>query len=303
MCRSVPFNVVKMMPMMDAFSYQPITSVSRIAALSDDAIARIADGLRISFNLFNPRSTNANGIPVRSHLRHSNDSKRLNKASSATEDAPTIFSLLSCFMVLQGSGLHDQRQHVSWVIQTDSHFRGDSANRHGWEEQIVVNSVQATAFCVPNNGPVSSDAEGSNTKSPKLILHSHAHLSSRNCPTLAQPAEVMDRRSASTRNRAPRTAKTVRRFQILDHLLAGSLSESHYRCGKETCHCASDEGHSGWTLTFMVHGQKRVDRIPQDRVDEVRQRVDAGREFQDAVRQVLAANAHGFNPSQQVRTS
>jgi len=26
-------------------------------------------------------------------------------------------------------------------------------------------------------------------------------------------------------------------------------------------------------------------------------------EFQDAVRQVLAANAHGFNPSQQVRTS
>ena len=52
----------------------------------------------------------------------------------------------------------------------------------------------------------------------------------------------------------------------------------------------------------MVHGQKRVDRIPQDRVDEVRQRVDTGREFQDAVRQVLAANAHGFNPSQQVRT-
>ena len=166
-----------------------------------------------------------------------------------------------------------------------------------------MNSVRATAFCVPNNGPVGSDAEGNNTKSPKLILHSHAHLSSRNCPTLAQPAEVMDRRSASTRNRAPRTPKTVRRFQILGHLLAGSLSESHYRCGKETCHCASDEGHSGWTLTFMVHGQKRVDRIPQDRVDEVRQRVDAGRKFQDAVPQVLAANAHGFNPSQQVRTS
>jgi len=36
---------------------------------------------------------------------------------------------------------------------------------------------------------------------------------------------------------------------------------------------------------------------------KVRQRVDAGRKFQDAVPQVLAANAHGFNPSQQVRTS
>jgi hypothetical protein len=34
-----------------------------------------------------------------------------------------------------------------------------------------------------------------------------------------------------------------------------------------------------------------VERIPQDWVDEVRQRVEAGREFQDAVREVLAANA------------
>src|SRR2546426_10928268 len=176
MCRSVPFNVVKMMPMMDAFSYQPITSVSLIAALSDYAIARIADGLIISFNLFNPTSTNANGIPVRSHLRHSNDSKRSNKASSATEDAPRVFSLLSCFMVLQGSGLHDQRQHVSRVIQTDSHFRGDSASRHGGEGKIVVNSVQATALWGPNNRPSGSGAEESNTKSPKLILHSHARL-------------------------------------------------------------------------------------------------------------------------------
>src|SRR5438093_10910656 len=107
MYRSVPFNVVKMMPMMDAFSYQPITSVSRIAPPSDDVIARIADGLRIPFNLFNPRSISANGVPVRSHLRHSKDSKRLNKASSVTEDARRVFSLLSCFMVLQGSGLQE----------------------------------------------------------------------------------------------------------------------------------------------------------------------------------------------------
>lgn len=83
----------------------------------------------------------------------------------------------------------------------------------------------------------------------------------------------------------------AQRFQIPHHLLPGSLSESRYRCGKQSCHCASDEGHSGWTLTFMVDGHKRVERIPQDWVDEVRQRVEAGREFQDAVREVLAANA------------
>ena len=41
----------------------------------------------------------------------------------------------------------------------------------------------------------------------------------------------------------------------------------------------------------MVEGRKRVERIPREWVDEVRQRVDAGREFQQAVREVLAANA------------
>lgn len=83
----------------------------------------------------------------------------------------------------------------------------------------------------------------------------------------------------------------VRRFAIPVGLLPGSLSESHYRCGNPNCHCASDEGHSGWTLTFMVDGKKRVERIPRDWVEDVRKRVEAGREFQDAVREVLAANA------------
>ena len=41
----------------------------------------------------------------------------------------------------------------------------------------------------------------------------------------------------------------------------------------------------------MVQGQRRVERIPRDWVEEVEQRVAAGREFQDAVREVLAANA------------
>ena len=41
----------------------------------------------------------------------------------------------------------------------------------------------------------------------------------------------------------------------------------------------------------MVEGKRRVERIPRDWVEEVRRRVEAGREFQDAVRAVLAANA------------
>ena len=53
----------------------------------------------------------------------------------------------------------------------------------------------------------------------------------------------------------------------------------------------SSRGHPVWSLTFMVQGKKQVQHIPKDWVEEVRRRVKAGREFQDAVREVLAANA------------
>ena len=82
-----------------------------------------------------------------------------------------------------------------------------------------------------------------------------------------------------------------RRFTIPEDPLPGSLSRTHRRCGKPTCHCAAGEGHPIWFLTFMVDGQKRVERIPDDWVEAVRRRVDAGREFKQAVAEVFAANA------------
>jgi hypothetical protein len=51
------------------------------------------------------------------------------------------------------------------------------------------------------------------------------------------------------------------------------------------------EGHPIWFLTFMVQGKRRVERIPKQWVDDVRRRVEAGRAFQLALREVLAANA------------
>ena len=88
-----------------------------------------------------------------------------------------------------------------------------------------------------------------------------------------------------------RKFQLLRRFSIPADALPGSLSLSHLRCGKPTCHCAEDRGHPVWSLTFMVQGKKRVQHIPKEWVEEVRRRVKAGREFQDAVREVLAANA------------
>ena len=88
-----------------------------------------------------------------------------------------------------------------------------------------------------------------------------------------------------------RKFELVRRFRLPDDLLPGSLSLSHLRCGKPTCHCADGPGHPVWSLTFMVQGKKHVQHIPKDWVEDVGRRVAAGREFQDAVREVLAANA------------
>jgi hypothetical protein len=83
----------------------------------------------------------------------------------------------------------------------------------------------------------------------------------------------------------------LRRFSIPRDLLPGSLTLSPTRCGKPSCHCAEGEGHPAWTLTFMSHGKRRVERIPKDWVEEVQKRVEDGRQFQDAVREVLTANA------------
>lgn len=76
-------------------------------------------------------------------------------------------------------------------------------------------------------------------------------------------------------------------------LLPGALTETHSKCGKPGCHCTAegDTGHVGWTLTFMSEGRRRVERIPREWVDSVRARVQAGRAFQDALREVLTANA------------
>jgi hypothetical protein len=83
----------------------------------------------------------------------------------------------------------------------------------------------------------------------------------------------------------------LRHFSIPKDLLPGSLSLSYTRCGKPTCRCAKGKGHPAWTFTFMAKGKKRVERIPSEWAEAVRQGVENGREFQDAVREVLTANA------------
>jgi len=83
----------------------------------------------------------------------------------------------------------------------------------------------------------------------------------------------------------------LRQLTVPAEALPGSLALTHRRCGKPTCHCATGQGHPLWSLTFMVEGRKHVERIPEEWVDAVRLRVEAGRAFKAAVADVFAANA------------
>ena len=97
--------------------------------------------------------------------------------------------------------------------------------------------------------------------------------------------------AARLRQRRAVLLRQLRRPADLGAMLPGSLSRSHFRCGKPNCHCTQGDGHPAWSLTFMVRGTKRVLHVPAEWVEDIRGRVDAGRAFQDAVREVLAANA------------
>lgn len=83
----------------------------------------------------------------------------------------------------------------------------------------------------------------------------------------------------------------MQQFPIPDELLPGTICVSYRKCGNSNCRCASGEGHESWSWTFMLDGKKRVEHVPADKLEEIRSRIEQGREFQDAVREVLAANA------------
>jgi hypothetical protein len=92
------------------------------------------------------------------------------------------------------------------------------------------------------------------------------------------------------------------RFQMPDSALPGALAVSYRRCGKPSCHCAQDDGHPLWTLTFMAGRKKRVETIPPEWVECIRPRVQAGRKFKDTAAELLLINAELLVLSRKQRT-
>jgi Family of unknown function (DUF6788) len=88
-----------------------------------------------------------------------------------------------------------------------------------------------------------------------------------------------------------RARSLLARLHLPDDALPGSLAISYRRCGKPSCHCAKGDGHPFATLTFMVAGKKHVEAIPAEWLDNIRSRVDAGRQFKNIAAELLTINA------------
>ena len=91
-----------------------------------------------------------------------------------------------------------------------------------------------------------------------------------------------------------RKHQALRSFSIPEDALPGSLSLTHTRCGRSACHCADGDGHPVWRLRFLREGKPHLENIPTEWVEAVQRRVAAGRAAQDALLEVLTANAELF---------
>lgn len=87
-----------------------------------------------------------------------------------------------------------------------------------------------------------------------------------------------------------RKYRLVRRFGLPEDALGGHLTVVYRRCGKATCHCASDRGHPAWTLTYSTGGDKHVEFLPDDLAAELRPLVERGRQLREATMELLAIN-------------
>ncbi|MGH9603218.1 MAG: DUF6788 family protein, partial [Terriglobales bacterium] len=67
-------------------------------------------------------------------------------------------------------------------------------------------------------------------------------------------------------------------------LLKGSIYDLQTRCGKPSCHCASDQGplHTATVLSWSEHGKTRLRALPPGERSRLRQWTENYRRFRQA---------------------
>lgn len=70
----------------------------------------------------------------------------------------------------------------------------------------------------------------------------------------------------------------------LRQLVKGSVYQLHTRCGKPSCHCASDQGplHTSTVLSWSEHGTTRLRVLPPGERSRLRQLTENYRRFRQA---------------------
>lgn len=88
-----------------------------------------------------------------------------------------------------------------------------------------------------------------------------------------------------------RKYEIIRQYGFSEAVLPGSLTQTHRRCGKPTCHCASDQGHPQWVLSFSLNGKKRTQVISEELAMELGPVFERGREQREALSELMRLNA------------
>lgn len=70
----------------------------------------------------------------------------------------------------------------------------------------------------------------------------------------------------------------------LRQLVKGSVYDLRTRCGKPSCHCASDEGplHTSTVISWSEHGKTRLRTLPPGELSHFRQSAENYRSFRQA---------------------
>ena len=78
--------------------------------------------------------------------------------------------------------------------------------------------------------------------------------------------------------------RQIQKLLPLRQLLKGSVYELHTRCGKPSCHCASDQGprHSSTVLSWSERGKTRLRTLPPGQRARSRQWTENYRHFRQA---------------------
>lgn len=70
---------------------------------------------------------------------------------------------------------------------------------------------------------------------------------------------------------------------LSDHpLVRGTVYTLRRKCSKPTCRCTQGERHASLVLTANIKGKTQLWTIAQDRVEELRERTEAYRQFRKA---------------------